>query len=148
MEFPGLEGTKSCLSLCGPGRYGRRMSGRYTETEARTIRSFVRERKRQRRVKLASRLEAARKDFDAVAAMIASSYNPARISQWGSLLEERHFSEISDIDLAVEGITDPASLSSLRADAERLTEFPLDIVAIEHIRRRGKVVYQRKSPGS
>jgi predicted nucleotidyltransferase len=132
------------------------VSSRYSESEARTIRSFVRERKRQQRSRLAARLEAARKDFEAVVAMIVASYDPARIYQWGSLLEERHFSEISDIDLAVEGITDPASLSAMRADAERLTAFPLDIVAIEHIhpayaehiRRRGRIVYERKSPGS
>lgn len=78
-----------------------------------------------------------------VAAMIVRDYKPLRIYQWGSLLEDRHFSEISDIDIAVEGITD--------ADAEQLTCFPLDIVAIEHvhpayaehIRRRGRIVHER-----
>ncbi len=78
-----------------------------------------------------------------VAAMIVRDYKPLRIYQWGSLLEDRHFSEISDIDIAVEGITD--------AEAEQLTRFPLDIVAIEHvhpayaehIRRRGRIVHER-----
>jgi len=50
-----------------------------------------------------------------------------------------------------EGIADQALLSELRADAERLTDFPLDIVAMEHIhpayadyiRRHGRLVYER-----
>ena len=86
-----------------------------------------------------------------VAAMIVRDYKPLRIYQWGSLLEDRHFSEISDIDIAVEGITDAEALSGLRTEAERLTRFPLDIVAIEHmhpayaehIRRRGRIVHER-----
>ena len=66
-------------------------------------------------------------------------------------MNDRHFSEMSDIDIAVEGITDPAALSALWSTAEKLTRFPLDIVAIEHvhpayadhIRRRGRMVYER-----
>ncbi|MBN1835287.1 MAG: hypothetical protein JW820_05515 [Spirochaetales bacterium] len=127
------------------------MSAYYTESEARTIRGFVRERRRRRRAELALRLEAARRDFDAVAAMVVRTYKPRRVYQWGSLLEESHFSEMSDIDLAVEGIDDPATLSKLRVDSEGLTDFPLDIVAMEHIhpayaeyiRRHGRVVYER-----
>ena len=119
------------------------MSGFYTEKEARTIRAFVRARKNRKRLELAARLKEARRDFDTVVAMIVRDYKPLRINQWGSLLEDRHFSEISDIDIAVEGITD--------AEAEQLTRFPLDIVAIEHvhpayaehIRRRGRIVHER-----
>ena len=84
--------------------------------------------------------------------MIVRDYKPLRIYLWGSLVDDRHFSERSDIDIAVEGITDPAELSALRDSAEKLTRFPLDIVAIEHvhpvyaeqIRRRGKVAYARQ----
>jgi len=84
--------------------------------------------------------------------MIALDHEPLRIYLWGSLVNDRHFSERSDIDIAVEGITRPAELSALRGSAERLTRFPLDIVAIEHvhpayaehIRRRGKVAYARQ----
>jgi hypothetical protein len=58
---------------------------------------------------------------------------------------------MSDIDFAVEGISDPAVLSALSGTAQKLTRFPVDIVAIEHvhpayadhIRRRGRVVYER-----
>ena len=63
-----------------------------------------------------------------------------------------HFSQMSDIDIAVEGITDPAVLSALSGEATELTRFPLDIVAIEHvhpayadhIRRRGRIVHERR----
>ena len=82
---------------------------------------------------------------------IARDYRPLRVYQWGSLVNDRHFSRMSDIDIAVEGITDPAVLSALRGAAEKLTRFPLDLVAIEHvhpvyadhIRRRGRIVYER-----
>jgi hypothetical protein len=58
---------------------------------------------------------------------------PAGRCAAGLLVNDRHFSEMSDIDIAVEGITDPAALSALRGAAEKLTHLPLDIVAIEHV---------------
>jgi len=127
------------------------MGGLYTETEAETIRAFVQARRSSKRRYLAARLDAARRDCDAIVSAIAREYRPLRIYQWGSLVNDRHFSEMSDIDIAVEGITDPAALSALRGAAEKLTRFPLDIVAIEHvhpayadhIRRRGRMVYER-----
>ena len=132
--------------------YSERVTGPYTEREAGTIRSFVRERRRRRKAYLEDRLRAARRDCDAIVSMIARDHEPLRIYLWGSLVDDRHFSERSDIDIAVEGITRPAELSALRGSAERLTRFPLDIVAIEHvhpayaehIRRRGKVAYARQ----
>jgi predicted nucleotidyltransferase len=127
------------------------VSGHYTETQAETIRAFVRSQQVRKRRDLASRLEAARRDCDAIVSAIARDYRPLRIYQWGSLVIDRHFSRMSDIDIAVEGITDPAALSALRGAAEKLTRFPLDLVAIEHvhpvyadhIRRRGRIVYER-----
>ena len=141
----------SRLSLGARRCYTRKVSAYYTEAEAETIHSFVRFRKHRKRLDLAARLQVARQDFDAIVAAIAREYSPVRIYQWGSLVEERHFSEMSDIDIAVEGITDQAAISALRGTAEELTRFPLDIVAIEHvhpayadhIRRRGRVVYER-----
>jgi hypothetical protein len=123
----------------------------YTKAEAETIRAFVRDRVRARRRELANRLAAARKDFDAVVTMAAHDFQPVRMYQWGSLVNDRHFSEMSDIDLAVEGITDPRLLSELRRRAAEVSSFQLDIVAIEHvhsayaehIRQHGRVVYER-----
>jgi predicted nucleotidyltransferase len=128
------------------------MRGRYSEAEAETIRAFVRSRNSRKKAELAARLRAARQDCDAIVSQIAREYRPLRIYQWGSRVIDRHFSQMSDIDIAVEGITDPAAFSALRSAAEKLTRFPLDIVAIEHvhpayaehIRRRGKVVYERQ----
>ena len=127
------------------------MSGFYTETEAETIRAFVRARRSRNRLDLAARLDAARRDCDAIMSAIVREFRPLRIYQWGSLVNDRHFSHMSDIDIAVEGITDPAVLSALRGAAEKLTTFALDIVAIEHvhpayadhIRQRGRIVYER-----
>jgi predicted nucleotidyltransferase len=127
------------------------VSSQYSESDAQTIRRFVRDRKKHRSLVLAKRLEQARRDFDTIVAMIVRQYGPVRVYQWGSLLENRHFSEMSDIDIALEGITDPAVLSALRGEAEQLTRLPLDIVAIEHvhpaysdfIRRRGRIVHER-----
>jgi predicted nucleotidyltransferase len=125
--------------------------GLYTETEAATIRKFVRERQQERKLALAALLDAARRDCAAIVAMIARDHVPARIYQWGSLVHDNHFSQMSDIDLALEGITDPGKLSAIIASAEKLTRFPLDLLAIEHlhpayaehIRKRGRVVYER-----
>ena len=127
------------------------VSGYYSQAEAETIRAFVRARKSRKKLGLAARLRDARRDFNAIVATIAREYSPARIYQWGSLIEDRHFSEMSDIDIAVEGISDPAILSALGGTAQKMTRFTLDIVAIEHvhpayadhIRRRGRVVYER-----
>jgi predicted nucleotidyltransferase len=127
------------------------VGGHYTEAEAETIRAYVRASRSRKRLDLAARLLAARRDCDAIVHAISREYAPVRIYQWGSLVDERHFSEMSDIDIALEGITDPATLSALRGAAEKLTKFPLDIVAIEHvhpayadyIRRHGKIVYER-----
>lgn len=127
------------------------MEKQYTEQEAATIRAFVRTRRQRRKLELDARLLAARGDCDAIVSSIARDHRPLRIYTWGSLVNEGHFSERSDVDIALEGITDPAELSAIQRSAEKLTRFPLDIVAIEHvhpayadhIRRRGKVVYER-----
>lgn len=112
---------------------------------------FQKERLRRLREKRAVRLKQARRDFEAISGMIIEKYKPAAIYQWGSLLRENHFSEISDIDIAVEGITSPEDFFSLLGEAMQMTEFPLDIVQMEKIEpefrsqilKRGRVVYER-----
>jgi predicted nucleotidyltransferase len=124
---------------------------RYTDQEAATIRSFVRERRKEIRLDIEARLRMAQHDRDVIVSAIVRDHKPLRVYLWGSLINDRHFSERSDIDIALEGITGPAELSDIRGSAEKLTDFPLDIVAIEHvhpayaeyIRRRGKVAYER-----
>jgi len=93
----------------------------------------------------------ASEDARAIIDMIVRDYKPLRIYQWGSLLTKDGFRDYSDIDIAVEGITSISVLSELEGKAYRLTEFPLDLVALEKvhprhaesIRRKGRLVYER-----
>jgi predicted nucleotidyltransferase len=78
-------------------------------------------------------LDLARSDFDAIVKFIDQNYHPKAIYQWGSLIEAEHFSEISDIDIAVEGIEDPEIFFHLLGEVQKLTSFPLDIVQLEKI---------------
>lgn len=94
----------------------------------------------------------AKRDFDAIIAMIETDYNPQRIYCWGSLLDEAKFNAMSDIDIGVEGITDPEKYFELLGKAANLTNIPVDIVQMEKIqpafssiiKRKGVVVYERK----
>lgn len=84
--------------------------------------------------------------------MIIKKYNPKRIYQWGSLLDQFFFSNISDIDIAVEGIKDWETFSAMLGDAWEMTDFSLDLVDIEdltpiyrkYIIKDGRLVYERK----
>lgn len=97
------------------------------------------------------RWERARDEADHIVRHIAEHFAPKRIIQWGSVLRPERFTEISDIDVAVEGISDPDVWSRMERDVERMATIPLDLVRFEHIHpehqkqilRRGKVVYER-----
>lgn len=110
-------------------------------------------RARARDAALASRLWQARQEADAVVGMIVRKYAPQRIWQWGSLVHGRGFSEVSDLDIAVEGVTEPRRFLALAADAEKLTALPVDLVQMEmidpahaeSIRRKGRLVYDSAS---
>ncbi len=117
---------------------------------AKTIR-FLQKKRNERRKSLDRKLQQAEHDFSVIVAMIKKNYAPIRIWQWGSLLEKWKFSEISDIDIALEGINDEAIFFSLYGAADRLTSFPLDIVQLEKIhplhvhsiQEKGKLIYER-----
>ena len=89
-------------------------------------------------------------DAQAIIEMIARSYDPQQIIQWGSVLAPLHFSEASDIDLAVAGV-DSVVFLQLLGDAEALTDFLLDILRWEEVSpafqktilMKGKVVYAK-----
>lgn len=115
------------------------------------IRSFF-DAKAQRRADVNSaRWSQAKADAEAIIAHIANHYQPTRIWQWGSVLNPRNFTEISDIDIGLEGITDPSTFSAILGEAEEMTSFPLHIVQIDRlmpefadiIRMKGKIVYVR-----
>ena len=113
----------------------------------------LKQRREKRRIALQKRLEAAERDAERIICYIAEKYSPIRIHQWGSLVHTERFSEISDIDIALEGLTNQEALSVLRNKAESMTDFALDIVTMEHldagranlIRRFGRMVWEKKS---
>ena len=93
----------------------------------------------------------AHRDAGRIISAIAEEYRPRRIYQWGSLVHTERFSEISDIDIAVEGMDcDEQALASIRSQAELMTDLPVDLVVMERleqgranlIRRFGKVAWQ------
>jgi predicted nucleotidyltransferase len=95
--------------------------------------------------------EEARRDFHAIAAMIAGRYAPQAIVQWGSLLDRDKFTEQSDIDIAIEGPLPAETLFRMLGDAEAMTRFPVHLVELDRIepefaaiiRQRGRKVYDR-----
>jgi predicted nucleotidyltransferase len=111
------------------------------------------QRKADARRQRCARLHAkAVQDFEAILQMIIEKYHPARIYQWGSLLHPEQFREFSDIDIAVEGLEGGAeAFFALYGDAEKMTDFPLDLLEIEKIeptfadliKMKGRVVYER-----
>lgn len=117
------------------------------------VRSFLKQKQQARQDHL-SRLHArAVADASAIVRMIIQHYNPIRIYQWGSLLRPELFREYSDIDLAVEGVREPERFFRMFGDAERMTDFPLDLLDIEKIapefaeiiKMKGIVVYEREN---
>ena len=100
------------------------------------------------RALLRERLLRAQKDARRIIGHIAAAYRPLRIRQWGSLVHTERFSEISDIDIALEGLAQDE-----KTIAEGMTEFPVDIVALERvepgradlIRRFGRVAWEREN---
>ena len=96
----------------------------------------------------------ATRDARAIISEIAAQVNPRRIYQWGSLLDRKRFSEISDVDIAVEGLTGPAEFFQVLGIAMNATSLPVDVVELEkvpadiadRIRTRGALVHERSDP--
>ena len=124
----------------------------YTEKDRRMVRNYIERKESERETALSARLGQARKDFATIVAYIITKHNPKRIYQWGSLIDGSHFSEISDIDIALEGVTDPADFFKLLGAAEKMTDLPLDIIQLDYvhpayadgIRAHGRLVHERK----
>jgi predicted nucleotidyltransferase len=117
------------------------------------MRQFLEEKERRAREHHRARHRRAQADAERIIEMIIEQYRPERVIQWGSVLQPEHFRDYSDIDIAVEGITDPQQYFELLDKAEALTDFRLDIVQLEHVEppyrkllfEKGKVVYERRS---
>ncbi len=114
-------------------------------------RDYQKQKQQHRQAGLDKRYEQALNDFRKITAIIIEKYNPKRIYQWGSLLNKQRFSEISDIDIAVEGLPDAQSFFKLLSDVANISDLPLDIVEMEHIHKlhremilkRGVLIYER-----
>ena len=99
------------------------------------VRGFLDRRAKQHKKLLMKRLDRAQRDFDRIIQRIINKYDPLRIYQWGSLLHPEDFSEISDIDIALEGIASTEQFFSLLSEADELTDFPLDVVELEKTKK-------------
>jgi predicted nucleotidyltransferase len=119
------------------------------EFDYESAREFLRQKERRRQKLLDARFARAWEDFHRIAETIWQKYHPDAIYQWGSLLDRNQFSEISDIDIALEGRMTAERYFALLADTEGMTDLPLDIVELakvhpahaEAIRTRGRRVY-------
>jgi len=116
------------------------------------MRAFQSRKRAQKERRCIELFKKANRDFQRIVIMIIKKYQPTRLYQWGSLLDQKKFKEYSDIDIAIEGITEPEIFFTLLDDADRMTEFPVDIVALESIhllhansiRTKGKIIYGKE----
>lgn len=114
-------------------------------------RNYQRQKQKKLKAKRFYLWQKATQDCNRITEIIIEKYQPKRIIQWGSLLESKHFSEASDIDLAVEGIESIKFLQML-GDVENLTNFSLDLIRWENldssfqkiILMRGKILYEQR----
>ncbi len=149
--FAASPGQKPQLVPAIPGMYNVCMSVDFG-VDMDKVRDFLKGKSEKRRLLLDERFERACRDFESIVTRVAAELNPVKIYQWGSLLDRRRFSEISDIDIAVEGLKGPEDYFRTVGIAMDMTSFPVDVVEMEkvpsdiaeRIRRKGRVVYERK----
>ena len=118
------------------------------------VRAFLADKERRRRARIDARFAQATRDARAIVSEIAAQVNPRRVYQWGSLLDRSRFSEISDLDIAVEGLGGAAEFFQVLGIAMNATALPVDVVELEkvppevadRIRRQGVLVHERRDP--
>lgn len=96
-------------------------------------RKFQQNKLKTQQEELDAKFQQATHDFHAICEMIIRDFQPDKIYQWGSLLDRSKFTAISDIDIAVTGITDAQHYFQLLKKARDLTNFPIDIIQLEKI---------------
>jgi predicted nucleotidyltransferase len=128
------------------------MDDQWGDFDIAAARRNVQKREQARRTRLNEAWRSARDEADRVVALIVEKFMPSRIVQWGSILRPDRFTEVSDIDIAVEGINDPETWSRMEREVESIVTFPLDLVPLDRIRTEfrsqilesGEVVYERE----
>jgi len=116
-----------------------------------TMRSFIQRKRREEAEKRKENLSRARAVFSSIVAMIIKDFKPEKIYQWGSLVDGTTFQDISDIDVAISGITEAEQFFRLYGAAQKLTRFPLHIIQLETIHptyaddiiKKGVLIYER-----
>jgi predicted nucleotidyltransferase len=116
-----------------------------------TMRSFIQRKRREDAERRQADLARARQDFRSIVDMIVRDFKPEKIYQWGSLVRGTTFQDISDIDVAISGITDAEQFFLLYGMAQKLTRFPLHVVQLETIHptyaddiiKKGVLIYER-----
>ena len=115
-------------------------------------RQFLERKEKNRKKVLVKRYNQAWQDSQEIIKFIIERYNPKRIYQWGSLLDWEHFAEISDIDIALEGITSADQIFEIYGSIMNMSDYSIDLVQMEKIapefaeiiKKKGKVVYERR----
>lgn len=118
--------------------------------DVKNVRETLRKRRAANEEKLEARFQEAWDSFNKIVTLLIKKYHPRRIYQWGSLLNRAHFSSISDIDIAVEGITSADKFFAMYGEAEAITNLPLDLLQMEKIdklhaqsiKEKGRIVYE------
>ena len=124
---------------------------REEKVDPRDTRRFFEAKAEKRAKDLDARFERAKTEATRIIEMLVRDFQPRRIWQWGSLLDRDRFSEISDIDIAIEGIADQETFFALYGATMELATFPLDLVELERIeplhaqsiRKTGRLVHER-----
>ena len=97
------------------------------------VRAFLEGKRERRRRARTALLEQAQSDARAIIEKIAQAHNPRRIYQRGSLVDTGHFTELSDIDIALEGLRSAEEYFALLGEVMGMTAFPLDIIELERV---------------
>ena len=115
------------------------------------VRAFLKAKEERRQARIDALFDRATREAKAIIAQIARELRPRRIYQWGSLLDRARFTEISDIDIAVEGLRGPEEFfravgialdgATVHVDVVEMEKLPANVA--QYIRRRGKVVHER-----
>jgi predicted nucleotidyltransferase len=110
----------------------------------------MREQDRAQATERAARYATAQEDLQRVIEVVRRYPEITRVRTWGSMLRPDRFTELSDVDVCVEGISSPQTWSRLERDLLDVVRLPLDLVRWETLMEphresivaRGKVVYE------
>lgn len=95
------------------------------------VRQFLSKRDEERRRRCSALHNKALADVEKIVAYMKANYPLVSLYQWGSVLYGESFDELSDIDIALEGVASPEDFFKIYKDLENLTDFSLDIIELD-----------------